>query len=77
MFDSDLTESSIYASSFNVPIYLLGDMNSHLESSDNLEAKALLNFCRSYNFSQLTAELITRPTRVTETSSSIWDIILA
>ena len=67
-FDFDLTESFIFASSFNVPIYLLGDMNCHLESSENPEAKALPNFCRSYNLSRL----ITRPTRVTETTSSIW-----
>ena len=72
-FDSDLIESFVYASSFNVPIYLLGDLNCRLESSDNPEAKALLNFCRSYNLSQL----ITRPTRVTETTSSILDVILA
>ena len=39
-FGFDLTESFIYASSFNVPMYLLGDMNCHLESSDNPEAKA-------------------------------------
>ena len=56
-----------------MPIYLLGDMNCHLESSDSLDAKALLNFCRSYNLSQL----ITTSTRVTETTSSILDIILA
>ena len=39
-FGFDLPESFIYASSFNVPIYLLGDMNCHLESSDKPEAKA-------------------------------------
>lgn len=72
-FDSDLIETFIYASSFNVPIYLLGDMNCRLERDDNPETKALLNFCRSYNLSQL----ITKPTRVTETTSSILDVILA
>ena len=65
-FDSDLTESFIYASSFNKPIYLLGDINCRLK------AKALINFCLSYNLSQL----ITIPTRVTENSKSILDIIL-
>ena len=72
-FDSDLIETFIYASSFNVPIYLLGDMNCRLERNDNPETKALLNFCLSYNLSQL----ITKPTRVTETTSSILDVILA
>ena len=72
-FNSDLIETFIYASSFNVPIYLLGDMNCRLESSDKPETKALLNFCRSYNLSQL----ITKPTRVTGTTSSILDVILA
>ena len=33
-------EHFIYESSFNVPIYLLGDMNCRLESSDNPETKA-------------------------------------
>ena len=72
-FDSDLTENFIYASSFNVPIYLLGDLNCRLENSNNPEAKVLINFCRSYNLSIL----ITTPTRVTETSKSILDVILA
>ena len=65
-FDSDLTESFIYASSFNKPIYLLGDINCRLK------AKALINFCLSYNLSQL----ITIPKRVTENSKSILDVIL-
>ena len=57
-FDSDLIETFIYASLFNVPIYLLGDMNCRLERNDNPKTKALVNFCRSYNRSQL----ITKPT---------------
>lgn len=44
-----------------------------LENSNNPEAKALINFCRSYNLSIL----ITTPTQVTETSKSIQDAILA
>ena len=43
-----------------------------LENTDNPEAKALINFCLSYNLSQL----ITIPTRVTENSKSILDVIL-
>ena len=66
-FDSDLTENFIYASSLNVPIYLLGDLNCRLENSNNPEGKVLINFCRSYNLSIL----ITTPTQVTETSKSI------
>ena len=72
-FDSDLTENFIYASSFNVPFYLLEDLNCGLENSDDPGAKALVNFCRSYNLSIL----INTPTRVTETSKSILDVILA
>ena len=56
-----------------MPIYLLGDFNCRLEDSNNPEAKALINFCRSYNLSIS----ITTPTRVTETSKSILDVILA
>jgi len=72
-FDSDLTENFIYTLLFNVPIYLLGDFNCKLENSNNPEAKALINFCHSYNLSIL----ITTPTRVTETLKSILDVILA
>ena len=72
-FDSDLTENFIYASSFNVPIYLLGDLNCRLENSNDPGANVLVNFCRSYNLSIL----INTPTRVTETSKSILDVILA
>ena len=72
-FDSDLTEKFIYASSFNVPVYLLGDLNCRLETSNNPEAKVLINFCRFYNL----LTLITTPTRMTETSKSILDVILA
>ena len=51
-----------------------GDMNCRAERSDNPEVKkALLHFCRSYNLSQLT----TKPTQVTDTTSSILDAILA
>ena len=56
-----------------MPIYLLGDLNCRLENSNNPEAKVLINFCRSYNLSIL----INTPTRVTETSKSILDVILA
>lgn len=48
-------------------------MHCRLENSVNPEARALLNFCHSYNLPQL----IDTPTRVTDTSKSILDVILA
>ena len=72
-FDADLKENFIYALSFNMPVYILGDLNCRLENSDNPEAKAVINFCRSNNLTQL----IIAPTRVTGTSKSIRDVILA
>ena len=72
-FDSDLAASFIYVSSLNLPVYILGDLNCNLLDSDGLASKALTNFYRSFNLSQL----ITTPTRVTESTTSLLDVVLA
>lgn len=57
---------------FNLPIYILGDLNCNLLNSEGQDSRALINFCHSYNLSQL----IKTPTRVTESSKSLLDVIL-
>ena len=51
---------------------MLGDLNCDLLKPDSPEAMSLLDFCTSVNQTQLIKE----PTRVTETSSSLIDIIM-
>ena len=60
-------------SSLNFPIYILGDLNCNLLNGDSRDARALVDFYRSYNLSQL----IDAPTRITESSKSLLDVILA
>ena len=71
-FDTDLTANFISVLSFNLPIYILGDLNCNLLNSEGQDSRALINFCHSYNLSQL----IKTPTRVTESSKSLLDVIL-
>ena len=72
-FEEDLNANFISASTLNMPIYILGDLNCNLLKSEGQDSKALTDFCRSYNLSQL----IQTPTRVTESSKSLLDVILA
>ena len=72
-FDTDLTSNFISMSSLNFPIYILGDLNCNLLNGDSRDARALVDFYRSYNLSQL----IDAPTRITESSKSLLDVILA
>ena len=53
-------------------IIVVGDLNCDLLKPDSPEAMSLLDFCTSVNQTQLIKE----PTRVTETSSSLIDIIM-
>ena len=70
--DSDLITSYISALTLSHPIYILGDLNCNLLKTDNRDAKALNKFCHSYNLTQL----INSPTRVTEGSKSLLDVII-
>ncbi|CAB4040195.1 Hypothetical predicted protein, partial [Paramuricea clavata] len=70
--DSDLITSYISALTLSHPIYILGDLNCNLLKTDNRDAKALNTFCHSYNLTQL----INSPTRVTEGSKSLLDVII-
>ena len=63
----------ISALTFDKPIYIMGDFNCNILNNETRNSKALLDFCRPFNFSQL----ITSPTRTTDVSKSLLDIILA
>ena len=54
------------------PIYILGDLNCNLLNSSDPASQVLVNFCTSFNLSQM----ITQPTRVTESSATLIDVIL-
>ena len=69
--DSDFAANFVYASSLNAPIYILGDLNCNLLKPEAPDCKVLGSFCSSYNLTQLTEE----PTRVTEQTSSLLNII--
>jgi hypothetical protein len=71
-FDSDLAANFVYGSSLDAPIYILGDLNCNLLKPEASDCKVLGNFCLSYNLTQLIKE----PTRVTEQTSLLLDIIL-
>ena len=53
-------------------IFVIGDLNCNL-LNDNYEAKALLEFCSTFNLTQL----INSPTRIIESSQSLIDVIMA
>ena len=69
--EQDLMPKYIQALSLGKDIVLLGDLNCDL-LCDNSNAEALRSFCTSTN----TTQLITKPTRVTVSSSTLIDVIL-
>ena len=72
-WENDLTTTLIYALSLDKPVYIMGDLNCNLLSTECRELKSLTSFYESFNLSQL----IAAPTRVTESSWSLLDVILA
>ncbi|XP_068750911.1 uncharacterized protein [Montipora capricornis] len=71
-FDTELRDALISAMPMNKPIYILGDLNCNLLNSSDLASQALINFCASFNLTQL----IRQPTRITESSATLIDVIL-
>ena len=67
-----MTATLTYALSLNKPVYIMGDLNCNLLNAECTEPKSLTSFCESFNLSQLIAS----PTRVTDSSSSLIDVIL-
>jgi len=71
-FDTYLTPSFIAASLHNKPIHITGDLNCNLLNPDNPDSGALLEFCHSYNLSQM----VKTPTQVTASTETLIDVIL-
>lgn len=71
-FDNKLCDALTSAMPMNKPIYILGDLNCNLLNSSDPASQVLVNFCTSFNLSQM----ITQPTRVTESSATLIDVIL-
>ena len=71
-FDSDFSNTLISALSSNLPVYILGDLNCNLSALQDPPAQALVSFCSSFNLSQV----ISHPTRITESTESLIDVIL-
>ena len=69
--ENELMLKYIQALSLNRDIVVTGDLNCHL-LSENPRGDALRSFCATVNVMQL----IDKPTRVTETSRSLVDIIM-
>ena len=72
-FDAEFGDAVISAMSLSKPIYILGDLNCNLLKSSDPASQALLNFCTSFNLTQMIAE----PTRVTKSSATLIDVTLA
>ncbi len=65
-------ENYTYALTLGKEIIVVGDLNCDVLKPDSPSAVALLNFCESVNLTQLIKE----PTRVTENSASLIDVIM-
>ena len=70
--DNELSNSLVEALSFNKPIFILGDLNCNMLNANDPLCQALTTFRLAFNLSQL----VHQPTRVTETSKSLIDILL-
>ena len=71
-FEDFLKPSSTYALSLNKPVIILGDLNCNL-LQQNPDGLSLLNFASEFNLKQL----ITSPTRITESSESLIDVVMS
>ena len=72
-FDTDLSETLVKALSLNKPISILGDLNCNMLNDNDPACQALTSFCSSFNLLQL----ITHPTRITQNSETLIDVLLA
>ena len=68
----DFRQNCVRALSMNKPIFILGDMNCYL-LKDCPEKRAITDLCNDLNLKQIIKE----PTRITDTSQSLIDVILA
>ena len=66
-WENDLTTTLIYVLSLDKPVYIMGDLNCNLLSTECRESKSLTSFY----------DLINAPTRVTESCRTLLNVILA
>ena len=71
-FVDDFMDNYSQALTLGKPLLITGDLNCNLLEPGCSEAVALLDFCKSVNLTQL----INEPTCVTETSSTLLDVII-
>ena len=71
-FADDFMDNYSQVFTFGKPLQITGDLNCNLLKPGCFKAAALLDFCKSVNLLQL----INEPTRVTETSSTLLDVII-
>ena len=70
--NTDLSISLVAALLYNKPVYILGDLNCNLLELNIPESRVLIEFCQSFNLSQV----VTKPTCSTGKSESLLDVIL-
>ena len=58
--------------SLNIPLYIVGDLSFNLLNINDTGSKTLLDLCNTFNLTQL----IESPTRITESSESLIDVML-
>ena len=63
----------ISALSLNKDIYILGDLNCDVSKPNDAVSQILINFCTAFNLTQM----VKQPTRITETSTTLIDVIMA
>ena len=71
-FETDFSRTLVSALLMSKPIYILGDLNCNVLNTGDPACQALLNFCSTFNLVQL----ITQPTRITESLATLLDVIL-
>ena len=70
--NTDLSTSLVAALLYNKPVYILSDLNCNLLELNIPESQVLIEFCQSFNLSQV----VTKPTHSTDKSESLLDVIL-
>ena len=71
-FVDDFMDNYSQALTLGKPLLITGDLNCNLLEPGCSKAVALLDFCKSINLTQL----INQPTRVTETSLPLLDVLI-
>ena len=71
-FETDFSDTLTSVVTLNKPVYILGDLNCNVLDVRDNEPNALLDFCTSFNLSQM----VDKPTRITQSSRSLIDVIL-